>query len=354
MSFKTSSFKPQTSKVLRIIDVNFNRATEGLRVVEEICRFVLEDRKLTLTLKMLRGELFQSIRVSDYQIIRERKALKDVGRGLYPESEGRRASLEDIFRANMKRAQEAVRCLEEFSKMLRPGLGKVFKNIRFKLYEVEKIMAPKVAKVVKLDFDLYLITDPQFGHLKMIRQAIASGIKIVQFRDKVMNKREYLYWAKKIAALTKKAKVTFMLNDHWDLVNEVGADGVHLGQEDLASISLRKVRKELGEEKIIGVSIHSLAQALRAEKLGADYIAVGPVFPTPSKPQVKPVGLGLLEKVIKRIEIPVVAIGGINEKNVENIVRVGGKRIAMIRALAESKNLKKTVKVLRRKLGSCF
>jgi thiamine-phosphate pyrophosphorylase len=335
------------SDIFRILDVNLNRATEGLRVVEEVCRFVLEDERLTLAVKKLRSELFKIIRLSEYQrgeypsirisekLIGARKVLGDVGRELYPKSEGRRINIESVFRANMKRTQEAVRCLEEFSKMIKPKFGRAFKAVRFQLYDLEKKIAPRVSKAVKLDFDLYLITDPQFGHLKMLRQAIASGIKIVQFRDKIMSKKEYLCWAKKLAASAMKAGVTFMLNDYWDLVKVVGADGVHLGQEDLASISLRKVRKELGEEKIIGVSIHSLAQALHAEKLGADYIAVGPVFPTPSKPQVKPVGLGLLKKVIKRIKIPVVAIGGINPSNLDQIKRVGCQRVAAIRGIFE-------------------
>jgi len=335
------------SDIFRILDVNLNRATEGLRVVEEVCRFVLEDERLTLAVKKLRSELFKIIRLSEYQrgeypsirisekLIEARKVLGDVGRELYPKSEGRRINIESVFRANMKRTQEAVRCLEEFSKMIKPKFGRAFKAVRFQLYDLEKKIAPRVSKAVKLDFDLYLITDPQFGHFKMLRQAIASGIKIVQFRDKIMSKKEYLCWAKKLAASAMKAGVTFMLNDYWDLVKVVGADGVHLGQEDLASVSFRKVRKELGEEKIIGVSIHSLVQALRAEKLGADYIAVGPVFPTPSKPQVKPVGLGLLKKVIKRIKIPVVAIGGINPSNLDQIKRVGCQRVAAIRGIFE-------------------
>ena len=335
------------SDIFRILDVNLNRATEGLRVVEEVCRFVLEDGRLTLAVKKLRSELFKIIRLSEYQrgeypsirisekLIGARKVLGDVGRELYPKSEGRRINIESVFRANMKRTQEAVRCLEEFSKMIKPKFGRAFKAVRFQLYDLEKKIAPRVSKAVKLDFDLYLVTDPQFGHLKMLRQAIASGIKIVQFRDKIMSKKEYLCWAKKLAASAMKAGVTFMLNDYWDLVKVVGADGVHLGQEDLASVSFRKVRKELGEEKIIGVSTHSLVQALRAEKLGADYIAVGPVFPTPSKPQVKPVGLGLLKKVIKRIKIPVVAIGGINPSNLDQIKRVGCQRVAAIRGIFE-------------------
>lgn len=140
-------------KVFRILDVNLNRALEGLRVVEEICRFILEDKKLTLVIKKLRGELSKVIRLSGDQgrgypgirisgkLIRARKAERDVGRKLYTKREGRRKNIQDIFRSNMKRAEEAVRVLEEFSKLLNPRLGQKFKAVRFKLYAMEKKIA---------------------------------------------------------------------------------------------------------------------------------------------------------------------------------------------------------------------
>jgi len=126
--------------IYRILDANLNRAREGLRVVEEVCRFVLKDKKLTLSAKKLRGDLSKIIGgAEDWKtLIKARKALKDVGRKLYTRSEGRRVKVKDIFTANIKRSQEAVRCLEEFSKMINPDLGKKFKAVRFKLYEIEK------------------------------------------------------------------------------------------------------------------------------------------------------------------------------------------------------------------------
>ena len=144
------------SKIQRILDVNLNRATEGLRVVEEICRFVLEDKKLTLTLKKLRGVLSKVIRISEDQrageqkirasdLIKARKSDQDVGSKLYTKGEGRRQNIESVFRANMKRAEEAVRCLEEFSKLIKPEYGKAFKSIRFKLYALEKRITLRVS-----------------------------------------------------------------------------------------------------------------------------------------------------------------------------------------------------------------
>ncbi|MBI5698752.1 thiamine-phosphate pyrophosphorylase [Candidatus Saganbacteria bacterium] len=140
-------------KVFRILDVNLNRALEGLRVVEEICRFILEDKNTTLVIKKIRGELSkiirisahqmvedQKIRISDY-LIKSRRAEKDIGRKMYTKREGMRGNIQDIFRSNMKRAEEAVRVLEEFSKLLNPKMGQKFKAVRFKLYSVEKKVA---------------------------------------------------------------------------------------------------------------------------------------------------------------------------------------------------------------------
>lgn len=319
-------------------------------MVEEICRFVLEDPELALRLKKLRSDVGRNIRLSEYlpagrhgqqenklkigktELIRERKALEDVGREIYTRDEGKRKDFSSIFHANMKRAQEAVRCLEEFSKLISPKCGRAFKKIRFELYEMEKRIAPRINKTSQLDFDLYVVTDPSKDPIKTVRGAVAGGVRIVQFRDKGISKDQYLRSAGKIASITKRAGIALILNDHWDLVSKVGADGVHIGQGDLKKTSVSRIRKSIGEDKIIGVSAANLKQALRAEKQGADYIGAGPVFPTPIKPGVNALGLAALQKMVKKIKIPVVAIGGINRSNIERVKATGCGRVAVIRA----------------------
>lgn len=128
--------------IYRIIDANLNRAREGLRVVEEICRFVLEDKRLTLTVKKLRGDLSR-LKIRE-QAIKARRALADVGRKLYTERESKRKNIKDVFQSNIKRAEEAVRVLEEFIKLVDPKSGVSFKKIRFKIYEVEKRISKKL------------------------------------------------------------------------------------------------------------------------------------------------------------------------------------------------------------------
>lgn len=317
-------------KVFRIIDANLNRATEGLRVVEEVCRFILEDAKLTLEVKQLRGRLSKIVRHE----LASRNSAGDVGREPYTKNEQSRTGLENIFKANIKRAEEAVRCLEEFSKLLNASYGKAFKAIRFEIYELEKKLAPRLRKALKLDFDLYVVTDELKDPLQTVRKALAGGVKIIQYRDKQAAKKAYLKTARKLAALTRKSGAALILNDHWDLVREAGADGVNVGQEDLKKTSFTAIRKQVGEDAIVGISVANLSQALQAQKLGADYVGVGPVFSTPVK-KAKAVGLAELKKIVNKLSVPVVAIGGIDSTNVKKVLGAGCSRIAAIRAAEE-------------------
>jgi thiamine-phosphate pyrophosphorylase len=144
MKFKIKNSKvkiaDQNSKVSRIIDVNINRAVEGLRVMEEVVRFVLEEKRLSLRFKNIRGKLRKLVnKLLEGEIhFKHRKALKDIGRKVYTRSEARRRTILDIFVSNAKRVQEALRVLEEFSKLIKPDLGKSFKDIRFRIYDLEK------------------------------------------------------------------------------------------------------------------------------------------------------------------------------------------------------------------------
>ena len=152
-------------QVLRIIDANINRSMEGLRVVDEIVRFILNDEPLTAKVKGLRHLLQKGIRPIGDDFYLYRESAGDVGRRLYPESEGARAGVQEVFGANIKRAEEAVRCLEEFSKLIKPAYGRTFKEARFQLYDLEKEIIPRLVKAIKLDFDLYVVTDPAPDHL---------------------------------------------------------------------------------------------------------------------------------------------------------------------------------------------
>jgi thiamine-phosphate pyrophosphorylase len=147
-------------------------------------------------------------------------------------------------------------------------------------------------------------------------------------------------------ALTKKDGVTFIVNDYVDIAKAVGADGVHVGQDDLQKTTVKKIREVLGEDKLIGVTTRNLNQAKKAEKDGADYVSLGPIFATPSKPGIEPRGVKKLAQVVQSLRIPVVAIGGINQFNVKEVLGVGCSRFAVIRAVLKKKNPARAVKKL--------
>lgn len=177
---------------------------------------------------------------------------------------------------------------------------------------------------------------------------ISGGADIIQLRFKPacrsgrnMELSKVIEDACRIARLAKSSNVVFIINDRIDVALLVNADGVHLGDEDIPYAYARKL---LGREKIIGLSTHSLKQALFAEKLGADYISLGPVFATPTKPEYKAVGLSLIRKVKNKIRIPFVAIGGINLNNLSKVLGAGADRVAVVRAVCRAKNIQNTVR----------
>lgn len=194
------------------------------------------------------------------------------------------------------------------------------------------------------DFHLYVITGEQFyqdrNYLEVIEEAIQGGADIVQLREKNKSKRELLQMAKELKKLTSKYNVPFIVNDHLDIALAVDADGIHIGQDDLP---LAEARLIMGPDKIIGISTHALEEAIEAEKNGADYIGVGPVFETKSKVDVvDPVGLEYVKEVVTHTSIPFVAIGGIKLHNLDDVLEAGAKRICVISAIVGAEDVKGT------------
>ncbi|MCX7626018.1 MAG: thiamine phosphate synthase [Candidatus Sumerlaeaceae bacterium] len=181
------------------------------------------------------------------------------------------------------------------------------------------------------EWGIYVITDTALAkrsHLEIAREVIEGGGKVIQLRDKSLPREELLPIAREIRQLTTEHGVTFIINDDPWLALEVDADGVHVGQEDM---SVAEVRKIVGPEKIVGLSTHTLQQALVAASLPVDYIGVGPIFPTRTKENPWPaVGIDLLREVRKKVSLRITAIGGINEKDIPELVRAGAHNIAFI------------------------
>lgn len=174
------------------------------------------------------------------------------------------------------------------------------------------------------------------------RDCLRAGVKIIQLRDKTENINRFYHEA----LLARKIignKALFIINDRVDIAKLARADGLHLGQYDMPVAAARKI---LGPQAIIGKSCHSLAQALDAQKEGVDYISLGPIFSTPTKPNYKAVGLKLLQKVQKRLSIPIVAIGGINKDTIASVRETKVRLAAVVRAVCKAKNIVQAVKEL--------
>lgn len=201
-------------------------------------------------------------------------------------------------------------------------------------------------------FSLYVITDLKridSDFLEKVERSLQGGVDILQLRSKVLSDSELVRVGLPLRELTLKHKKLFIVNDRVHIARAVNADGVHLGQEDAPVSVARKVLDD--SSKIIGKSTHSLEQALEAQEEGVDYIGVGPVFSTPTKPGYPPVGLSLIQEVEKVIRIPFVVIGGIEADNIREVVRAGARRVAVVRAIFGQKDTFQAAKTLKRKLS---
>ena len=198
------------------------------------------------------------------------------------------------------------------------------------------------------DMDLYFITDSRLTRktiLEDVKSAIRARVKIIQYREKGESTQDMIKEAKEIGELCKKNKVLFIINDRVDIVLAVDADGVHLGNKDMTYSMARKI---LGSKKIIGLTVHNVREAVEAERIGADYVGVSPIFETKTKLDAgRPAGLKLIKDVKKAIKIPFAAIGGINENNIGSVIEAGARSVAAISAIATKDNVEKECKKFR-------
>ena len=320
---------------LRILDAAANRLREGLRVVEDYVRMTLDDRHLTQQLKDWRHRFSQAMSlVDDAHLLAARDTFRDVGTRVSTLTEQSRAGLLDVVRANFKRTTEAARTVEEYGKVLSPLLGERVEQLRYGLYTLEKAVLQTAAMLQRFEGQqLYLVATEDLCHHgsgPAIRGALAGGVRIVQVREKMMQDRRLVEHGRRVREWTRAAGAVFIMNDRPDLAVLTDADGVHVGQEEL---SVREVRRIIGPDKLVGVSTHTLEQARQAVLDGADYIGVGPVFPTKTKSFATYAGLEFVRQVAAEIRLPAFSIGGISAANIESVRAAGASRVAVSSAV---------------------
>lgn len=197
---------------------------------------------------------------------------------------------------------------------------------------------------------LYLLLDQQHTErdiLSVAIEAVEAGVDIIQYREKTLPKKNALTVAIKLRNITNVAGVIFIVNDDPALTLEAQADGVHLGQGD---ISVSVARKILGKHKLVGISTHSYEEALKANQLGVDYIGLGPIFHSKTKMVTSPLGVDVIKEVRSQVSVPVIAIGGIDQKNAIDVIKAGADGVAVISAILSAPDIKKAVSDFKERL----
>jgi thiamine-phosphate pyrophosphorylase len=326
--------------VYRIIDVNFNRAREALRVIEDFCRFALNSALLTERAKQLRHELSACLgRLDAGRLIASRDSEGDVGAAATVENQLHRSDLKDCFTAGCKRLTESLRALTEMTQTLNPEVARTIEKMRFSAYKLEKdivLFADAAEKFGPVRLYVIITGGSSVGVLSLTRQCVTGGADCIQLRAKEIEDDKLFALASEFVEVCRDAGVLSIINDRVDIAVAAGADGVHLGQDD---IPVEQARKLQLAPLIIGRSTHSIEQLRAAcEELPA-YVSLGPVFATATKPEAKPVGLDYVKQGVEVLDgtgIKHVAIGGITLDNVENVLKAGAETIAVCSAVTEA------------------
>ena len=318
-------------RVARLIDANLDRAREGLRVVEDWCRFGLEQQDLVVRLKDWRQRLGRLHHDSYKQA---RSTSTDTGAGLEHPAQLDRHSPDHVVAANCARVQEALRVLEEYGRNIDPALAAEAAAIRYGLYDLEVVCLNTTLgtrRRTKLqDCRLCLITTPCDDLSDRVQAALQKGVGMVQYRCKAGKDSERLEEAQQLRQLCNSFEALLLINDRVDLALAVDADGVHLGQEDMPCEVAREL---LGSERLLGRSTHSIDQVHQAQQEPIDYLGFGPIHSTAVKPERTPLGLELLAKATAMSQRPVFAIGGITPANLPALLTAGCQRVAVIGAI---------------------
>ena len=200
------------------------------------------------------------------------------------------------------------------------------------------------------DLTLYLVTDPSAGEKteEIVKEAVAGGVTMVQLREKTAGSLSFYERALRLKRVTREAGVPLIINDRTDIMLAADADGLHVGQSDLPAAVARRL---IGPDKILGVSAHTVEEAVRAEKDGADYLGVGAVFPTATKKDAESVSYETLKEICETVSIPVVAIGGIGEKNIGKLAGSGIRGIAVVSAIMNAENPEKQSHILKNEIN---
>jgi len=330
MSEKHHKTLPAQPALCRILDANLDRSREGLRIIEEWCRFGLNSGDLANECKQLRQEL---ARWHTAELRSARDTPEDPGTELTHPQEEQRSGIQQLLEVNFCRVEEALRVLEEYGKIYDPDMGAAFKQMRYRVYTLESDLLAYRRYQQLLRSQLYLVTSGRENLFAVVEAALQGGLTLVQYRDKTAADSAKLTNVRKLCEICHRYGALLIVNDRVDLAIAADADGVHLGQEDVPVVEARRL---LGPGRIIGRSTANAKEMQRAIEEGADYIGVGPVYQTPTKANKPAVGLDYVRYAAAKSPIPWFAIGGIDINNLDEVLKAGAQRVAVVRAIMEA------------------
>jgi len=346
-----------SKQVWRIVDANLNRIGEGLRLLEDVSRFILNDAHMSESLKSLRHELTPHDLDEKERCLSARDAAGDVGADIMVGLQTRKRELCQAVVANARRVEESLRVLEEIAKLQGSGLdSQRYQSARFKLYDTEKELVSRLLRQDKAEqiYGLYAVIDTDClkgkDFVETASQLLAGGTKLIQLRDKKSGKKELLSLALALKNMCAREDALFIVNDHLDIALAADADGLHVGQDDLP-VSI--ARRQLPIGKLIGCSVANVQEAKQAKNDGADYVACGAIYATSTKPDCPQVGLETLRAIKGAVDLPLVAIGGINLSNVAEVMSAGADAIAVISALLLARSPQEATRELIERIESC-
>lgn len=338
------------------MDAGLNRAREALRVMEDFARFQLDDASLAAALKMLRHDLASAVPGSiAVHLIACRDINADVGRAISTPAESIRDSAGHAALAAGKRLSEALRSVEEYAKAVAPPFAAAVEQLRYRGYEVERRLALTLrARERFADVRLYVIITESLCRgdwFAAAEAALAGGADCLQLREKHLPDHEWLARARRLARLCRERSAMCIVNDRPDIAVAAGAHGIHLGQDDLA---LADVRRVAPPEMIVGLSTHNRAQVEAAAAQAPDYIAVGPMFATGTKPQDIIAGPATLAEARTITSIPLVAIGGINARNATEVVAAGADCVCVCQAVVGQADIAAAAAEIRKQVSAAW
>lgn len=340
------------SAALRMLDASANRAREALRVMEDVARFALDDAALSEQLKTMRHELRDVLaQLPEGWIEANRNIEHDVGKNISTHNERTRRNLAEVAVAAGKRLSESLRTIEECLKLIDASAAGDIEQLRYRAYELEAKLALRVAPLCTKQWGVcVLLTEALCKRpwRDVLEAVIAGGVDAIQVREKDMPAGELCSRVRQVIERARPAGVSVIVNDRVDVALACGADGVHLGTED---ISIGDARRAVGRLLIIGASTHSLLEAERAVAAGADYCGVGMMFASPTKREREPEGIAYLEQFTARFPyVPHLAIGGITLQNAAELVQAGARGLAVSSAICGASNPDEVVRGLRKAL----